>query len=421
MLDLWLRLSAISGAALALGCVEPASDDGAATSGAGLSGGTTGQGASGGAGGATGGSGGMGGAPPGKVPVFIAQGSVGRTAISCDDGKTWVGDHAWDTDADPMMCGMAQQAVCYESMCSYQVGTECVQQQCCDHSADVAKGVVWGNGQFVATWGWGQPGVVRTSDNGIDWVTTHPDDTFGGLAFGGGRFVLASRSPFHSEDGLEWTAGGEADFLNEDGSTMWSVRRFAYADYDGGGRFVAVASGDSSRDMLVSSDGGETWWRPSVIPSDCAGEVSTYGGIVSGDGVIVIVDMAGNACRSTDGGDTWSVTPTGLEQVLSHGVWTGSEFWFWGDDSHLARSPDGATWTTTPMATPKRLGPVARSDDGTLVAVASVWQGYEAQEFLRSTDGLTWESLPAGAFAASHPIFYLGYGYAEPSEACPLP
>jgi hypothetical protein len=359
-------------------------------------------------------------APEDKVPVFIAQGAVGRTTISCDGGSTWVGDRAWDTGADPVMCGMAQTAVCYETTCSYSVDGECVQQTCCDHSADVPKGVIWGNGQFVATWGWGMPGAVRSSTNGIDWVTTHPNDSFGGLAFGGGRFVLASRAPFWSADGLAWTAGQEADFRNADGSTMWSVRRFAYADFQGAGRFVAVASGDSSRDMLVSSDGGESWWRPSVIPGDCAGEVSTYGGIVSGNDVILIVDMDGNACRSTDGGDTWSVTQTGLEMILSHGIWTGSEFWFWGDDGYRASSPDGATWNVTPMATPARLGPVARSPEGALVSVASVWQGYDAQSFLRSTDGLTWEELPAGSFAPSHPIFYLAFGYADPSAACPL-
>ena len=45
-------------------------------------------------------------APPGKVPMFIAQGTLGRTIVSCDDGQTWVGDHSWSSDGDPMMCKM---------------------------------------------------------------------------------------------------------------------------------------------------------------------------------------------------------------------------------------------------------------------------------------------------------------------------
>jgi hypothetical protein len=367
------------------------------------------------------GAGAAGGMTPEGVPMFVAQGAVGRTIVSCDDGVSWVGNHSWDVDGDEMMCGSTQPAHCYDATCTYSVDSQCEQVTCCDHSPDVPKGVVWGGGQFVATWGWGLPGAVRTSDNGIDWTTTHPNDTFGGLAYGNGRFVLSSRFPFWSADGVGWTAGETANFLNDDQSPMWSVRRFAYADFQGEGRFVAVASGDTNRDMLVSSDGGQTWWRPSVIPAECATEVSTYGGIVSGNDIILIVDMYGNACRSTDGGDTWSVTPTGLSEVLSHGVWTGSEFRFWGEDQFMISSADGETWTQTPMATPLRLGPVARSDTGTLVGLGSVWQGYEQQSFYRSTDGLTWESLGASSFTASHPIFYVTFGYAQPSSVCPAP
>jgi hypothetical protein len=369
----------------------------------------------------TSGNGGGGEAPAGKVPVFIAQGSMGRTTISCDDGASWVADRAWDSDGDPLMCSMVQSAVCYESQCSYSDGNQCEQRLCCDHSADVAKGVIWGGDKFVATWGWGMPGAVRTSSNGIDWTTTHPNDTFGGIAYGSGRFVVASRSPYFSSDGQTWSAGSEADFSGPSEPTIWSVRRFAYADYKGEGRFVAVASGNTDRDILVSSDGGANWWRPASIPDDCAGEVSTYGGIVSGNDTIVIVDQAANACRSTDGGNTWTVAPTGLDQILSHGVWTGSEFWFWGDDGFRVSSSDGLTWTKTPMTTPERLGPVARSPEGTLVAVGNVWQGYDQLSFFRSEDGLAWEPLVGGKFEASHPIFYLSFGYAEPSAACPLP
>src|SRR5262249_3253710 len=157
---------------------------------------------------------------------------------------------------------------------------------------------------------------------------------------------------------------------------------------NGGGRWVAVASGNTSRDMLLSSDGGVTWWRPASIPTACAGEVSTYGGIVPGNNVIVIVDQPAHAGRSTGGRHNRAVVPTGLTQILSHGVWTGSQFLFWGDDAFMVSSPDGATWTKTRMATPTRLGPVARSPSGTMVAIGNVWQGYEQQSFWRSTDGL---------------------------------
>ncbi|MFT3841563.1 MAG: hypothetical protein QM723_31535 [Myxococcaceae bacterium] len=355
----------------------------------------------------------------GKIPVFIAQGAEGRTIMSCDDGKSWVGDRSWDKDADPLMCGITQTKQCYADDCSYEENNACVLANCCNDTPDVPKGVIYGDGKFVATWGWGQPGAVRTSTNGVDWTTTHPNDSFGGVAYGAGRFLVASRSPFSSADGLSWSAASEADFRNDDGSQMWSVRRFHFADV-GSGVFIAVASGNTNRDVMLTRDLGQTWVRPSSLPSSCANIGSEYGGFVTGGGVIVIVDEAGNACRSLDGGDTWTVTATGATQVLSHGVWTGSEFWFWGDDKDLLRSADGATWTKTPMTTPMRLGPIARSPGGTLVSAGTFWDGYGNQQFARSTDGLKWDLLPASAMTQSHPLFYVTFGYADPSADCHL-
>jgi len=356
-----------------------------------------------------------------RVPIFVAQGALGRTTISCDDGQTWVANHSWDLDADPLLCGMKQNAICYVSNCNYKVGNSCVSAMCCNDTPDVPKGIVFTGKEFVATWGWGAlaPGSMRRSVNGVDWTTTlSPEDTFGGIAYGAGRVVAAARDPYWSSDGTTWTPGQTANFLNPDGTPMWSVRQFAFADY-AGGRFIAVASGDVSRDMLISSDGGDTWWRPSVLPNDCAQLDPEYGGILYGNGVIVAVDQAANACRSTDGGQTWSVKPTGLKQVLSRGVWTGSEFLFWGDDAFMIRSTDGATWTKTPMATQYRIGPVARSASGTFVALSTVWDSYDKQTFMRSTDGLTWTILSNGAFVASHEIHHLAFGYALPSAVCP--
>ncbi len=357
-----------------------------------------------------------------KVPIFIAQGGAGRTIISCDDGHTWVDNHSWDIDADPLMCSEAQTAQCYQTNCSYEVNNTCTMRQCCNDTPDVPKGVAFGNGVIVATWGWGTPGAVRVSTDAIHWTTTHPNDTFGGVAFGSDRFVVASRSPFLSPDGTTWTATQTANFLNTDGTPMWSVRRFAFLPYDTG-RFLAVASGNTNRDVLLSSDNGETWHRPTTLPDACANIGSEYGGITYGNGIAVIVDPQGNACRSADGGDTWTFSVTGATQVISHGVFTGTEFWYWGDDKDLLKSTDGMTWTKTPMATPMRIGPVERSPQGTLVAVDGFWQvsGGGQQHFLRSTDGLTWEVLPASAFTQSHDIFYMAYGLADPSPNCPLP
>ncbi len=350
------------------------------------------------------------------VPLFVAQGSMGRTIVSCDDGRTWVGDHSWDNDGAPFLCGSPAPKRCWVDTCSYSLEGQCVAAECCNDTPDESKGVVYGDGKFVGTWGWGRPGALGASTDGLSW-TLSPGDTYGGIAFGGGRFIAASRAPVWSSDGVHWQPTDPADFRGPDGGALWSVRSFAYGPYQGGGRFIAVATG-AGRDILISSD-GQRWWRPTQIPAGCGEDTFFYGSILGGNDVFVIVGESGNACRSTDGGLTWTMVPTGLSAIYSHGVWTGSAFQFWGDDAFMVSSSDGLNWQKTRMTTPMRIGPVARSDSGTYVALGSVWAGYENQEFLRSSDGLRWQ--PADAAVLGHPIFHLTFGAAAPSTLCPGP
>jgi hypothetical protein len=356
-----------------------------------------------------------------RVPMFVAQGMVGRTTISCDDGRTWIADRSWDEEGDPLVCGSTDPIRCDDTACQY-LGNDgaCATSDPCDcgHSPGFSKGIAFGNGYFVATWGWGFSGSVRRSANGIDWEETLTEDvTFGGLAFGADRFVAASRNPRWSTDGATWTAGNEADFRGPDGEIVWSVRRFGFVDHDGG-RFVATANPPQS--VLVSSDGGVSWWVPTSIDAACLASVGSYGGIASGNGVIVGVGDDGVACRSTDGGDTWTLGSVGGAGVYSRLLWTGDEFVAWAPGVQYA-SPDGQMWTATPTS-PEGvwLGAVAMSDaTGTFAANGRVWDGYETQSFLRSENGIDWEYLDAGAFEGGHYIFEMAFGWAEGSELCP--
>jgi len=413
-------------------CSLPAcSDDAAAPGGGSATDTTTGSGADSTVDGGAGEGGGPGqggdsggGAPAGKVPVFIAQGMVGRTTISCDDGKTWVADRAWDSENNDHLCG-STNVVCDDasSSCSQRwYDGECSTFTPCDcgHSPGFSKGVTFDGEQFVATWGWGWPGTVARSTNGVDWEPTMEDANFGGIAFGAGRYVLAARDNFWSADGVTWTAGATAEFSGPNEPIIWSVRSFAFADYEAG-RFIATASGNVDMDVLTSSDGGETWWRPSVLPPGCGSGVSTYGGIVYGNGIIAMIGV-GSACRSLDGGDTWTLSTFTDDLIVANPIFRDGAFWVWSHYDHvLFTSADALTWTETAMTTPTTLAAVSQNPTtGTLVAVSSMWQGYDAQEFLRSSDGLTWEALGDGAFVKSHPIFDVQFGYADPSAACPL-
>ena len=366
------------------------------------------------------------GPPSGKVAVFVAQGANGRSIISCDNGQTWVGNHSWDIDGDALMCGIKQSVTCGQTTpaCSYFVNNQCAQYPCCN-GPGAGSGIAFGDNVFVTTWGHAAPAPIRTSSNGIDWVSSYLDFQTS-VAFGGGRFVAGSNPiPLVSDDGMTWTKGTPFIFIKGTG-----FRHVAYGDYGGSGRFIAVGTaggvGEPNpqlRDILISSDGALTWWRPTTLPSTCANGIGA-GDIVSGNGTFVIIDEFGTTCRSTDGGQNWSVGLTPAAAVTagliasvtsgSNGIWTGTEFTFWGSNTMIT-STDGASWTATPMSTKTAIGWVARSDSGTLVTVV---HEYASQQFLRSIDGLTWDTLPGAAIVQGHPLGRIVFGYADPSGVC---
>ncbi|HWB78150.1 MAG TPA: hypothetical protein VG755_24465 [Nannocystaceae bacterium] len=358
----------------------------------------------------------------GLVPMFVAQGMLGRTTISCDDGTSWIADRSWDQEGDPLLCGSTDPIRCDETACQYlDITGECATSDPCDcgHNPGFAKGIAYGSGHFVATWGWGHPGSIRRSKNGIDWEETlsGEDAMFGGLVFGADTFVLSSRYPYHSNDGTGWIEGDEADFRGPGGEIVWSVRRLGFVDVDGG-RFVATANPPQS--VLITKDLGATWIPPLSIDDACLASVGSYGGIASGNGVIVGVGDDGVACRSTDGGDTWTLGSVGGEGIYARVLWTGDEFVTWAPGVRYT-SPDGETWSSTTM-TPEGvwLGAVAQSEaTGTFAANGRVWDAYENQSFYRSSNGVDWEVLPAGSFTGGHYIFEMAFGWAEPSELCP--
>ncbi len=329
-------------------------------------------------------------ARPTHVPIFIAQGKLGRTTVSCDDGHTWIADKAENSTAR-----------CWDDTASENIE--------CDHHSWSSVGMVKADGWVLATYGWGYPGMVRRTEDGIKWEDVMPGNTFAGLAFGNGVLMANAHTPQIS------TAAGAAGSWKPAGeiqSAQWTVRRIVFVP-DGGGRFVITLDGS----VQLSDDNGAKWREAATLPANCAKAV---GGIVHGNGVTVMSQSDGSMCRSTDRGDTWTHVPL-TTWFSSELLYSDGAFFVWSG-SVMHRSTDGLLWTSTPGTAGVEIGAVARGASGTFVAVRGGWQQwYEKQQFYRSTDGVTWNILPPTNFKPGHPITHLIAGSFKPSAECPLP
>ena len=342
------------------------------------------------------------------VPVFFAAGVVGRTTYSCDLGMSWTGNRSFDLEGDADVCGEVQPIVCYDetSGCQFMNGDVCeTAATCdCDHHPGAEQGIAYGDGWWVATWGWGPPGSVRRSQDGMTWETVVEGTTFGGLAYGNGSFMAGSRQPRVSSDGgATWVDAAAADFQGSGGATIWNLRQLGFARAQGG-HFIAIAADGDNTDILLSSDEGGSWWRPAQRPVACLGGNR---GILSSEDTIVLLGSAGDVCTSGDGGQSWSTVQVGGD---GPGVWDGTRFWWWGNGNAFS-SVDGMTWDAQPMNPALNLGAVAVDpDSGVFVAVRGGWQvWYDAQAFYRSENGVEWATLDAGTFEGSHQIRHIAF------------
>ncbi len=361
----------------------------------------------------------------GKIPVIVAQGFLGRTVMSCDDGKTWINNRSWMSDGDSLVCGMKQTVRCGQSACyTLDRNGSCVQEQpcSCSHSTGDPRGVVFGKDSFVATFGWGAPGKVIRSTNGKNWekVLDLPLSDTGGIAFGDGKFILASREPVASPDGANWEKAAAADFRAPDGTAMWSVRHFIFFPYLNG-RFIATAD----LDILLSANAGGGWFRPDNLSSECGNFQNVVGGgPVYGNGILLTVGPPGFVCRSTDGGLSWTKGIIGAPYIYSGVVFHKGQFLAWSswDDTDGGyfrySSVDGLQWTRTKMATETGIGKVVETAGGSLVATNGFWNQYEGQNFIRSTDGgITWsQGTQSSAMDDRHSIIHMSVGYVSSCE-----
>ncbi len=357
-------------------------------------------------------------AGPALISVFVANGHQGRTLISCDDGKTWVGNRS-DNDA----------FVCWGDSPDGGPGNPDGGSNDCDHTENSGHGVEFLAGWFIASYGHGAPGSIRRSHDGVTWERTVDGTQYSNLVVGDqGRLLAASRSPsWSTDDGQTWQQGPEAAFASAAGDPIWNVRAAAFSN----GVFAMFAA-DTAHEVRVTTDGGTSWVHASM-PEICGAKYTV--GFGSGGGKLLYVDQS-TACVSSDG---LTFTAAALPAGASSGpLWTGTEFMVWGQldaptyQRIVMRSADGVTWAATPTATRWALsdggvqlgggpevGAVGHNESGAFATVNGGWQGwYQKQQFYRSTDGITWDALPSSAFVGSHPIGRITSGRVPTPALC---
>lgn len=347
------------------------------------------------------------------APAFFAQGYSGRRLRSCDDGHTWTAETSFEQEAIPLLCGAEQEFRCYDeaSTCQYIRNDECQSRtNCdCDHHPGNAQGMAFGADHLVANFGWGTPGTVLRTTGGSDWSTVYEGSTFGGVLYGAGRFVLASRRPLIStDDGATFEEGAMATFESPQGSAS-NVRSVGFADVMGG-RMMMLASDSGVSAMAISSDGGDSWWNPSTWPEGCGAVLSGIGGI--GEYLVAVGQEA--ICYSEDGGENWRLSAA-PEASFSTALFIGDEVHAYTRDGNRHVSTDMETWTSDAVEPARAFfGAMARSAAGTLVAVNGGWQQwYERQRFYRSDDGIHWTELDEDSALRGHRIKHMTYGTSE--------
>lgn len=321
--------------------------------------------------------------PSDGVPMFVALGQGGRRLVSCDDGQSWGAEQVIEANDD-------------------------------DHGPYSSRDVAWGAGMFLLGMGWGNPARISTSADGIDWQETFPPEDYvesrglSGIAFGSGRFVaIVGSDSWTSDDlGQTWTLAGQVP-------TGGNIRVVTHSSF-GDGFFYAVADGG----LIYQSTDGTTWSEPLITTGSCdGGNLSRRGGIADRDGVFVLVTDTGNACRSDDGGASFTHHILGEgngDVIVRSDVVATDEGFYAGGSGGGWHSADGMQWSFMPFVLDgDDIATLAHStDSGTLVGIA--WNG---DDFYRSTDtGRTWVRADA---PSGNDTNGAAFGFATASGVCP--
>ena len=319
--------------------------------------------------------------------IFMAAGHMGRTVISCDDGRTWIRDQSVDDDA---RCWIDRNDPNYVE---------------CDHTPHSGTGLDYGDGWFFISTGWGHNGFVKRSRDGIQWETIHQGDWGGGLAYYDGQLSLMWGRYRHWSNSLDM---GQTWQEYQRPEPMGS-HEFVHRIND---KFFSLGRGPG---LAVSHDQGSTW----QVAENFLPELGGY--FVEADGKMISVGMlrdrggnttTGYSAISVDDGVTWVG-----QEIFHHSgdgrfsglIHDGHQFIAWYRNE-VWTSVDGIDWNfqsnvnLSETIVPNFRGPVSYNPEtGQYVAIPNNWgQYYDRQRALYSLDGIQWQE--ADQFQGGHPI-----------------
>lgn len=236
---------------------------------------------------------------------------------------------------------------------------------------------------------------VMTSREGTTWATrTAPNtNSWTGVAWSEslGIFAVVGSSgtgnrAMSSPDGISWTARTSA------ADSTWAQVIWS----ETANLFIAIASTASAGQYCMTSANGTSWTIRAGMPSQ------TWNSLADNGSIIVAVASSGTGDRvvtSTDG-VTWTHRVSAADNSWVRVVWAEGLGLFVaisssGTTTDVMTSPDGINWTaqTTPLL---GLWNLAYSEDyGVLVATMLTASSSFVAKAVYSTDGLTWNLLPA--------------------------
>ena len=371
-----------------------------------------------------------------RVPLLMAQGRMGSTVLSCDGGKGWFGARDMAAEGDWGYCDMPQpDATCDAGSCwtwdrvEQPDGTrasECVQTtpcKCRDHATGSATKVAWGGDQFIAAFGWGQPGTLFRSKDGVSVEAITPEGRPNpqGAAWGGGTWILGTDRVHRSLDnGDTWSFRERADRLNELGhpSDIHFIEGVG-----ANGRFLLLGR----LGAYISDDLGVTWDKVQEWPEweyDFAGRTITtscgnFGTKAASHGQTVVVTRTqpDSFCVSKDAGLSFERVPLPeFARGAGPAAWDGQRFHVIADRHHLS-SPDGVTWTATDLD--RAFWSMRAVYDHRTKTFAGVKGSYDDQRFFWSDDGVAWNEVPQGKAPRGHALKFFAKGWAPEGFVCP--